>query len=70
MRMTKIKILLKILKVIGFRKKSWVWNHLMKERKCDGSIAMCKYCIKVLSDSTKEGTSHLKYYLENIYKKY
>ena len=47
-----------------------MWNHFIEERKSDASIATCKHCKKILSGSTKGGTSHLKRHLENICKKY
>ncbi|XP_038988236.1 uncharacterized protein LOC120112713 [Phoenix dactylifera] len=52
------------------KKRSWVWNHFIEEKNSEGSIAKCKYCKKVLSGSTKGGTSHLKRHLENVCKKY
>ncbi|XP_038984879.1 zinc finger BED domain-containing protein RICESLEEPER 1-like [Phoenix dactylifera] len=52
------------------RKRSWVWNHFIEEKNSEGSIAKCKYCKKVLSGSTKGGTSHLKRHLEKVCKKY
>ena len=53
----------------GSIKRSCIWNHF-SEKKIDQSIAICKYCKKVLSGSTKGGTNYLKCHLETVCKKY